>query len=310
MFKFMKSSSDTTNRVAYEVIEGEHADAFAVTHVSYKPTPGEDGWNIIVKAPIVINTAKDWDTNSSTCASGKGHLRTILRHEYGHVLGLGHSDLSSACMYYAVARGEIKNLTNDDISGAKSIYGDLTKTLNENAKQNNLKVEDIDEIEEVCVLYPYYTPVELANNSSNIVVGTVEGIESGYFSNDSVYSKVNISVNDNLKGTVDNTTISIPMFGGVKDGTCYMYDSAPTYTVGEEVVLYLNDLDVEEDDWYIPVNYDAFLDLSKTAKSKSVDKQAIIEQVKEDIEEAKAVNTVEEGVIVGKPVEDIMLDWE
>lgn len=101
------------------------------------------------------------------------------------------------------------------------------------------------------------------------------------------------------------------MFGGTKDQVVYMYNDAPTYTLGEEVILYLNNLDVEEDNWYLPVNYTASLDLNKMSTAKSVDKQTIIDQVKEDIEEAKTVqNVIEEGMDVGEPVEDIMLDEE
>ena len=178
-------------------------------------------------------------------------------------------------------------------------------------KKNDLNVSEINEVDEVDILYPEYTPVELVNNASNIVTGVVESIEPNYSDGNSVYSKVNISINDNLKGNINDTTISIPMFGGTKDQVVYMYNDAPTYTLGEEVILYLNNLDVEEDNWYLPVNYTASLDLNKMSTAKSVDKQTIIDQVKEDIEEAKTVqNVIEEGMDVGEPVEDIMLDEE
>ena len=311
MFKFMKSSTNTTNRVIYSNITGTHEDALAVTHTFHTTKPGADGWEHITKAPIEINTKYQWDTSSNTCASGKYHLRSVLRHEYGHAIGIAHSELNSACMYPTISSGKVKNLTSDDIQAGEAIYEDFARNLNEYAQKNDLNVSEINEVDEVDILYPEYTPVELVNNASNIVTGVVESIEPNYSDGNSVYSKVNISINDNLKGNINDTTISIPMFGGTKDQVVYMYNDAPTYTLGEEVILYLNDLDVEEDNWYLPVNYTASLDLNKMSTAKSVDKQTIIDQVKEDIEEAKTVqNVIEEGMDVGEPVEDIMLDEE
>lgn len=307
MFKFMKSSSNKTNAVVYKSLKGTtNENALAVTHTYHTTTSDADGWMHITKAPIDINSDKSWDTSSNTCATGKHHLRSVLRHEYGHVLGIAHSGLSSACMYPSIAAGQVKPLTSDDIKAGQSIYRDFELALEEYSQKRNLDLSGINEVEEIDVLYPEYTPVEFAANSSNIITGTVESIEPGYSDDNNVYSKVQISVKDNLKGTVSNTTISIPMFGGVQDETVYMYEEAPIYTVGEEVVLYLNDLDVEEEDWYLPISYEAAMDLNQMAKS--VDKQTIIEQIKKDIE--STVDVVEEGVTVGEPVEDIMLDWE
>ena len=312
MFKFMKSSTNTTNEVKYiDRLTGSSEKALAVTHVRYTSKADADGWKHILEAPIDINLEYNWDTNSSTCASGKYHLRSVLRHEYGHVMGIAHSEISSACMYPSIAGGSIKNLTSDDIQAGEAIYGDFARILNECGEQNNIDISEIGEIEEVCILYPEYTPVEFAKNSSNIIVGTVESIEEGYSDGNNVYRKVNVSVSDDLKGNAENTMISIPMFGGVRGETVYMYDGAPTYKVGQEVVLYLNDFNEEGDNWYLPLSYQATLDLNKLAESKAVDKKTIIEQIKKDIEESENIQDIsEENTYVGEPVEDILLDEE
>lgn len=309
MFKFMKSSTKTTNKVKYDKLTDTHKDALAVTHTFHTTNPGADGWMHITKTPIEINTKYQWDTSSNTCASGMYHLRSVLRHEYGHAIGIAHSDLNSACMYPTIPSGKVKNLTSDDIQAGEAIYKDFARNLNEYAEKNDLNISEINIIDEVDILYPEYTSVELVNNVTNIVTGVVESIEPNYSDGKSVYSKVNISVNENLKGNVNSTTISIPMFGGTKDQVTYMYNGAPTYTLGEEVILYINNLDVEKGGWYLPISYEAVMDVNQMAKS--VDKQTIIERVKEDIEEAKAVqNVIEKGTDIGEPVEDIMLDEE
>lgn len=163
----------------------------------------------------------------------------------------------------------------------------------------------VEEVAEIDVLYPAYTSAELAKNSSNIVVGTVQSIEPNYSNSGDYYSRVKIAVKENLKGTVSNQTISIPMFGGIKDGVAHRYEGAPAYMVGEEVLLYLNPFSSAGKNWYIPITFDATLNLNPP-----VNRQAIIAQVREDIEVSELEKTFAEGTTVGEPVEDIMLDWE
>lgn len=49
-------------------------------------------------------------------------LKVILAHEMGHVLGLGHSDQSSALMYYAPATKSDFTLNQDDMDGIAYLY--------------------------------------------------------------------------------------------------------------------------------------------------------------------------------------------
>lgn len=49
-------------------------------------------------------------------------LKIILAHEVGHVLGLGHSEDSSALMYYDASAKDTFSLAQDDIDGLSYLY--------------------------------------------------------------------------------------------------------------------------------------------------------------------------------------------
>src|SRR4051794_19830923 len=65
---------------------------------------------------IVFNSGQNWQINSGL------DLQTVAIHEIGHALGMGHSQITAACMY-ANYNGIKQSLTSDDISGMQSIYG-------------------------------------------------------------------------------------------------------------------------------------------------------------------------------------------
>ena len=63
-------------------------------------------------------------------ANGRGQtndLMNMLTHEFGHVIGLSHSEVADATMYYKASSGETekRNLALDDEEGARYLYGDL-----------------------------------------------------------------------------------------------------------------------------------------------------------------------------------------
>lgn len=75
-----------------------------------------------VEVDVRFNNAFNWQT-SSTCTNGFD-LAGVSTHEFGHAVGLGHTNVSGATMYPSVAACDfsISSLANDDRNGYSAIY--------------------------------------------------------------------------------------------------------------------------------------------------------------------------------------------
>jgi len=80
---------------------------------AFSPPPINGG---TAAGDIVLNSTTVWRINSNF------DLETVAIHEFGHALGMNHSQIASAVMY-AYYNGIKQNLTSDDVAGIQSVYG-------------------------------------------------------------------------------------------------------------------------------------------------------------------------------------------
>jgi hypothetical protein len=99
------------------------AGTIAITIVSFDRRSGE-----ILDADVELNQRTEDNPNGFTFSIGapsaeNADLPTILTHEFGHALGLGHSDQDRAVMWPTAGMGERRlTLNADDIEGVCDIY--------------------------------------------------------------------------------------------------------------------------------------------------------------------------------------------
>lgn len=93
--------------------------AIAITIATFDTFTGE-----IFDADIEMNDAEfDFSIAPTTSDPSAADLQTILTHEFGHFMGLSHSDNDRAVMWPEAGLGEIRrDLTSDDAAGMCSIY--------------------------------------------------------------------------------------------------------------------------------------------------------------------------------------------
>ena len=75
----------------------------------------------IAVANIVMNSQAGGSANINNVSSIQ--LSIAIAHEMGHVLGLGHSDIPAALMYYSLGSKNQLELNQDDIDGITFLYG-------------------------------------------------------------------------------------------------------------------------------------------------------------------------------------------
>lgn len=75
-----------------------------------------------VEVDVRFNNAFNWQT-SSGCSNGFD-LAGVSTHEFGHAVGLGHSNVQGATMYPSAAACDfsLSSLANDDKAGYSHIY--------------------------------------------------------------------------------------------------------------------------------------------------------------------------------------------
>lgn len=76
----------------------------------------------ITDSDVAFNLSYNYTTPAQGSCSNEIYLDSVLAHEVGHVIGLGHSNTSSALMYASVAYCSHKVIASDDINGRNALY--------------------------------------------------------------------------------------------------------------------------------------------------------------------------------------------
>lgn len=113
--------TDDKNIIYFEDSWPEEWDAsFLALTFTWSVEGGE-----IIAFDLAINEDNfDWGVGG---AQAENDLMNMLTHELGHAVGLSHSQVEDATMYFQASKGERgkRNLTIDDEEGARFLYGDL-----------------------------------------------------------------------------------------------------------------------------------------------------------------------------------------
>jgi hypothetical protein len=100
-----------------------NSDAAASTAISYFDWQ-ITGFDIVVW----LNNddgPRNWYTGSGTPPGGYLDFESVVLHEFGHALGLGHTPVAAAVMYYQSSWDPKRDLHSDDIAGINFIYPTL-----------------------------------------------------------------------------------------------------------------------------------------------------------------------------------------
>ena len=166
-------------------------------------------------------------TGSGGCSSG-AYVEDIASHELGHAMGLRHSAVTDATMYYRYSRCSqtMRTLASDDIAGAKKLYGSGSGTTGGSGGTATADTPPVVTI---------VTPVNGARvtPTTNITfLGTAIDVPDGTISNKLTW-KTNIS---GPIGTGATFTRRLP--AGTHTVTATVKDSIG-YTISRSIIVYV-----------------------------------------------------------------------
>ncbi len=121
------SGGANANTVSFNTLwrmDANHqSQVIAITLTTFNNQTGE-----MLDADIEMNQRSDQNPNgfhfvTDAPTPDDADLGTIIRHEMGHALGLGHADEPASIMYFSAGRGEVRTITADDVDGLCHAYG-------------------------------------------------------------------------------------------------------------------------------------------------------------------------------------------
>jgi hypothetical protein len=84
----------------------------------------QTGDDRITDADVYTNTAQPLYSSRESGCSGEYDIDSIMTHEAGHIIGLGHSSVAGATMYPSISACNTapRSLAADDIAGRDDLY--------------------------------------------------------------------------------------------------------------------------------------------------------------------------------------------
>lgn len=258
-FTFTRSSSGSV-----QVARGAlgHLEGALTVHSLTHPNQGTPQY--YMGATVTVNSNETWCL-TGTPTSGQASLLSVLRHEFGHVIGLSHygSSISDSIMYYEVPRGSTSTIKAIDKTHVNNLYptsrtlsaptqsdfkNELDARLAKLEAEENLDLNELQVKVATITLLDYRFP-EIVQKADNIIAGTVIAIEKGYYQeitpgNRIAFSKVILKVDETLKGT-NSEYIAIKMYGGFDDQYIYVYPEQRIYSLGEKYIIFFSNDNID-----------------------------------------------------------------
>lgn len=111
----ISQASSSSTRI-YFTSEMDYGSAvIGLTEVSY------NALGAISRADIKLNDNYNFTNNQSSMGSGNVYLGDVVTHEMGHLLGLSHSEVLNASMFYTAFPGQ-STISSDDRAGIRTKY--------------------------------------------------------------------------------------------------------------------------------------------------------------------------------------------
>jgi hypothetical protein len=98
-------------------------NCLAATFTGYYTQRSNGTWRIY-DADIVTNTAWNWASLGEACSGTEFYIEGVMVHETGHLLGLGHSNVSGATMFPSVSacNNGPASIETDDRNAINDLY--------------------------------------------------------------------------------------------------------------------------------------------------------------------------------------------
>lgn len=228
-------SSPSQNNINTITKNAYGANSFTGEHLPYVNSS-----NRVVESDIRINTSHNW---ANSPKPNYYDIQSTMTHELGHSLRVGHSPVYDDTMYGSGSMNTDykRTLTTADKEAAQySVSRWKSDLLKANDDGNSVSNEASKVVVHSDAEVIQYDKNQLVNEADVIISGTVISQEvqsdfEGFPVTDTI-----VKVNNVYKGD-PGETVEIRVYGGETAEMIYILDeeAAPTFHVGEEVLVFL-----------------------------------------------------------------------